>query len=165
MFYIIYTSGHGVRCQRDWKSVSVWLQVLEYVGLPPLTTDRSEASKRASRFEAGGEIHEKKPAERARGHAPAIVELPPSTPDGEVDVALPSADCLDVSSRLLSERVAVEIRPQISLFRQARPREAMDSLKAAFAGNTATPGEYWNAAPLPPPDACPAAFDIRKQVV
>ena len=91
-----------------------WRQVLETVGLPPPKTNYSNANERASGFRAGGETEQHRRLKEFVARTPLTVGLPPGTPQGKLEVMLPSGDCLDVSFRATPEWVAAEIKSKIS---------------------------------------------------
>jgi len=90
-----------------------WREVLSTLSLEPTSTDFSAILSKASSQAGGGESEHHRKLKEYVARTPSVIGLPNSA-EGVMEYSLPSGDCLDVSFRMASQWVSVEVKSKIS---------------------------------------------------
>lgn len=92
-----------------------WSDVLAKLNLGRLMADYSKDNSAAANEKmGGGESEQHRKFKKFVAANPSVIDLPPGTPPGDLEVPLPSGDSLDVAFHASSEWVAAEVKSSIS---------------------------------------------------
>lgn len=115
-----------------------WREVLAALSLSSPKPNLEDVIRRAARF-GGGESEEHRKLKEFVANNPWEIGLPTSFPKGNIEVALPSGDCLDVSFETEGEWVTAEVKSNRSpvediargLFQCVKYRAVMEAVQKA----------------------------------